>query len=241
MKHFTSQFFGPVWIDLKFQQRVDNSPGIKIYIEPRIARFYFLLSFNFCTNGNPNTFISFSINVFQYSNDQIKKCDCIYLIVSNFQKKIDNRKKTGSSGGIDCKLNDIDHIVCDILGRDSPVLNGIETSETWDEQTISAHIEDEIDMEPFLSSSTSSKQEIATAEDRILKNPKLRQKQNKIRPEEDLENLKKKKLKLSIEIMEREKYLKELEIFKLEKELMVQPSPYTQQFYEKLVIIENNE
>lgn len=58
---------------------------------------------------------------------------------------------------------------------------------------------------------------------------------------ESEEILRNKKLKLSIEIMEREKYLKELQILKLERELLLQPSRYTEHFPKNIIVVDNIE
>ncbi|CAG7716528.1 unnamed protein product [Allacma fusca] len=44
--------------------------------------------------------------------------------------KRDNQKKTGSSGGENCKFDEADLIVFDIIGIDSPVLDGINLPES---------------------------------------------------------------------------------------------------------------
>ncbi|XP_039299969.1 uncharacterized protein LOC111045589 isoform X2 [Nilaparvata lugens] len=46
-------------------------------------------------------------------------------------KKVDNQKKTGSAGGPEWKLNTLDNIVLDIIGRDSSVLTDLGVAETW--------------------------------------------------------------------------------------------------------------
>ncbi|XP_022190078.1 uncharacterized protein LOC111048489 [Nilaparvata lugens] len=46
-------------------------------------------------------------------------------------KKVDNQKKTGSAGGPEWRLNTLDNIVLDIIGRDSSVLTDLGVAETW--------------------------------------------------------------------------------------------------------------
>lgn len=43
----------------------------------------------------------------------------------SFQKKIDAGKKTGAEGSPDLKLDDLDLLVLDILGNDSPIVQGL--------------------------------------------------------------------------------------------------------------------
>ena len=45
-------------------------------------------------------------------------------------KKIDNRKKTGSEGGADCQLSDIDSLVLDIVGKTSATVVGLDVAES---------------------------------------------------------------------------------------------------------------
>lgn len=47
---------------------------------------------------------------------------CVYF--SFFQTKLDNAKQTGSGGGKDAKLTDVDLKVLEILGRDTPTIDG---------------------------------------------------------------------------------------------------------------------
>ncbi|KAJ8894226.1 hypothetical protein PR048_006838 [Dryococelus australis] len=46
------------------------------------------------------------------------------------QKKIDNRKRAGSGGGPDCKLTEVDKAVIDVIGRQFPLVIGLDCSET---------------------------------------------------------------------------------------------------------------
>nr|CAI5830761.1 unnamed protein product [Callosobruchus analis] len=49
-------------------------------------------------------------------------------------KKVDNRRKTGSAGGTDCKYTEIDNIVLDILGHDNPIISSLGVTETWEQK-----------------------------------------------------------------------------------------------------------
>ncbi|PSN42635.1 hypothetical protein C0J52_08686 [Blattella germanica] len=57
-------------------------------------------------------------------------------IRKNTMKKIDNRKQTDSRGGKDFKINEINQLVLDIIGRDSPVVMGLPVADTWDEEPL---------------------------------------------------------------------------------------------------------
>ncbi|XP_062534695.1 uncharacterized protein LOC134203873 [Armigeres subalbatus] len=48
-------------------------------------------------------------------------------------EKRDNARKTGTGGGYDAKTNDVDMLVYDILGKESPVLEGLSVPESMDE------------------------------------------------------------------------------------------------------------
>ncbi|CAH0556524.1 unnamed protein product, partial [Brassicogethes aeneus] len=134
-------------------------------------------------------------------------------------KKIDNRKKTGSEGGPDCKLNETDNLIIDILGRDTALVKGLSSKETW-EKTIPSvdemgkeNKENEMPSTPALVNTVKAKKSCTSV------------------PVHNESELRVKKLKLSLEIMEKESYLKSLEIFKQEKELGLLPSYFTAIFH----------
>lgn len=53
-----------------------------------------------------------------------------------FQAKVDNRRRTGTQGGAEAKYNEIDNIVLDIIGKDSPALQSLKVPETGEVETM---------------------------------------------------------------------------------------------------------
>ncbi|KAL1516245.1 hypothetical protein ABEB36_000164 [Hypothenemus hampei] len=159
----------------------------------------------------------------------------------NTMKKLDARKKTGEKGGKECKLNEIDNLVCDIIGRDSPVIEGLLTRESWDEpfqlhDNDNANTENIIPIDEISEIQSEIESEICNARP----TPKCNKRKEKYEKENEKEQLTLKKMKLCIEIMEREKYIKDLEILKLERELKVlDPSPYTAHLQKNNIYIVN--
>ncbi|CAH0547289.1 unnamed protein product [Brassicogethes aeneus] len=132
-------------------------------------------------------------------------------------RKIDNRKKTGSEGGPDCKLNETDNLIIDFLGRDTVLVKGLSSKETWEKTTPSVdemgheNKENEMPSTPALVNTVKAKKSCTSV------------------PAHNESELRVKKL--SLEIMEKEYYLKSLEIFKQEKELGLPPSHFTAIFH----------
>lgn len=165
------------------------------------------------------------------------------IIRYHLQKKIDNKKQTGSGGGPDCKFTDTDQLIIDIIGRESPTIIGLPITETW-----------QMEPTPRPSSSTSVTCSIKPIEIENVDLPncssattivdKMSEKQTKKRkstPSENEIELRNKKLRLSLEIMEKESYLKNLEILKLVKELCIPHSKFTEGIPTEYVFFEDNE
>lgn len=53
------------------------------------------------------------------------------LLLLFFQNKVDNTKQTGAAGGKNTKYNEIDNLVLDIIGKDSPTITSLNVPETW--------------------------------------------------------------------------------------------------------------
>lgn len=47
------------------------------------------------------------------------------IVYTSSQEKKDNRGRTGTAGGKDCKLTEVDNIILDIVGKESPVVEGL--------------------------------------------------------------------------------------------------------------------
>nr|CAI5821183.1 unnamed protein product [Callosobruchus analis] len=168
-------------------------------------------------------------------------------------KKVDNRRKTGSAGGTDCKYTEIDNIVLDILGHDNPIISSLGVTETWEQKHADCSFGDanntkldnnlvveensvttqvivnknhEINTETLSGSATISgveKVDSSTKKKRIMSHINET-------AEDSLNELKKKKMLLQTEILQKENYLKSLEILKLERELQVPSSKFTEEF-----------
>lgn len=130
--------------------------------------------------------------------------------------KIDNARKTGTGGGKDYKLNEIDNKVLDIIGKESPAVTSLNILESLDErcEIISDTIEN-LEVSPDLpNTSTISLSTQAPAK-------------RKINQKEMDTNLRNKKIKLQVEHLELQNYKLKLEILKLEKDLDLTPSKFT--------------
>lgn len=62
-------------------------------------------------------------------------CRCNLWLHLKLQVKVDNRRKTGSAGGSTCKLNEIDNLVLNTIGKDSPLVTSLGVPETWESQS----------------------------------------------------------------------------------------------------------
>lgn len=126
-------------------------------------------------------------------------CECLcntYLL----QAKRDNARKTGTSGGKAAKLDDVDQAILDIIGTDSPVVNGLDLPETGGDPGLVAQAE----------------------RDRQARNicAKKRSLRNDSANESEMNRLKKELLRIEI-------HKTKLEILKLENELGLPCSKYT--------------
>lgn len=139
------------------------------------------------------------------------------------QKKIDNRKQTGSGGGVDCKLTAVDNAVLDIIGRETPAVVGLDCPETWqDEPVVATSLNPTSSVETLITCTSNSK----TQSSKICKEAKQSKLKREVAVEEE-KNLRCKKLKLQVELLEKECYLKSLNILKLERELGIPCSNFT--------------
>ncbi|KAJ8909589.1 hypothetical protein NQ315_005906 [Exocentrus adspersus] len=164
-------------------------------------------------------------------------------------KKVDNRRKTGSAGGIDCKLTDIDNIVLDILGPTNPIISSLGVPESLEQETECStkalevpETENQVCTDKGSLSNTINGSEVSydtnnnnTSKNRteiraVTKKKKRFEDGGKSEDEDTLIELKNKKLRLQIKILEKEEYLKTLQILKLEREQHIPPSEFTASF-----------
>ncbi|KAJ9581681.1 hypothetical protein L9F63_023145 [Diploptera punctata] len=102
--------------------------------------------------------------------------------------KVDNASRTGMNGGSSSKLDNIDQLVLQILGKDSPVIHGLGVEETFPvEKLAQAEVEDEL-----YNSSSQSPQASNSSR------PKKRALVQKSEDSKSLNELKRKKLSLEI-------------------------------------------
>ncbi|RXG56974.1 hypothetical protein Avbf_13001 [Armadillidium vulgare] len=178
----------------------------------------------------------------------------------------DNITRTGTGGGADCKLTDVDEEVLTIIGKDSASICGLDVLESMEEVLSSEQYEPELilieetsvasrnlptesvpststcqpaecEKPPSSSTYTTKSSEISLGTSRtsdFRRNPQKK-------ADFDNASLYRKKLELTVSILEKENYLKSLEILKLEKELMVQNSRFTKDlvFEETTLIIDS--
>lgn len=145
-------------------------------------------------------------------------------MIFDLQKKYDNARTTGTGGGPEFKLTDTDILVSEIIGKDSEVLTGLPVSDTWgntNSEITAEHATYEEDVDD--PEATNNQIPVEGSENKKIMKKKMTKK-------EEEEELKLKKLKLTLEIMEMEKYERSLNILKLERELTLPPSKYTQNF-----------
>ena len=134
-----------------------------------------------------------------------------------FQKKIDNRKQSGAGGGIEFIFNEIDNIVLEIVGKESPVILGLPVSESLEASTSQ-------DTSDLNASDIGLHDTGIETEEHVemISDPSTSKKRSKKRTNEDpLFELKKLKLELQVEFLKKDLYLKDLEIMKLENEVRI--------------------
>lgn len=152
------------------------------------------------------------------------------------QKKIDNRRKTGAAGGVDCKLTDIDMLVLDIIGKESPVIQSLGVSETSFTEVGAEDFEETVVPEASTYEVVESVGECSelvsapiTVEAATIRNKKRKGSDSRESlSDEALLHLKK---KLQVECLQKDSYLKSLQILKLERELHLPSSKYTESMY----------
>ncbi|XP_049317940.1 uncharacterized protein LOC125780197 isoform X1 [Bactrocera dorsalis] len=59
----------------------------------------------------------------------LKKVLKIYIAIFQIKAKMDNSRKTGAAGGRGCKLSELDTLVLEVIGKESPTCDGIRPQE----------------------------------------------------------------------------------------------------------------
>ncbi|XP_063219058.1 uncharacterized protein LOC134529167 [Bacillus rossius redtenbacheri] len=141
--------------------------------------------------------------------------------------KVDNSKKTGASGGIDVKLTDVDNIVLDIVGRDSPVVCSLDVPETWAIEQESREVPvnssfhaSSMMVEDLLLTPASLDEDGGTPTSKAAK----RKRTNKFQEEEEFLQ---EKRKLQLEFLKVQIYKTKLDIMYRERQLNLQCSEFT--------------
>ncbi|KAJ8879404.1 hypothetical protein PR048_020012 [Dryococelus australis] len=148
------------------------------------------------------------------------------------QKKINKWKKTGSAGGTESKLIDVDNVVLDI-GRESPAVVGLNCSESWQDESAFDQSRQVIgnDDSPASHLGNSTRPASSCATDMYKqKSSRSDQMSHAANNQDDERLLRSKKLKLQVELLEKGSYLKSLQILKLERELGIPASHFTKDF-----------
>lgn len=173
---------------------------------------------------------------------------------SHFQEKRDNRAKTGSAGGKKCIYDEADYIILDIIGKESPVLEGIMAPESSGTNNAAitfayheelANVTEEVHVNNSDSVGLVVEPLCSTVSDTFSGNHQEpspsaganTRKRSAQAVKKEYELLRTKKLRLQtllleqkLEIAKRETYKMDLELWKMEKEAGVPPSQFTAQF-----------
>lgn len=173
-------------------------------------------------------------------------CPQKFLILKPFlQEKRDNRRKTGSAGGKKFKYDDADKIIFEIIGTESPILDGLEIPEASgkdsDEFTLSSSCgtneNNDVLNNPNNNSNFNMQAGTATKVKTQGKYTEGARKKDKGLGDPDLLSLKQqlavKEIELAeekIQIARRQRYKLDLELYKLEKELKLPNSEFTRPY-----------
>ncbi|KAJ8891620.1 hypothetical protein PR048_004148, partial [Dryococelus australis] len=128
--------------------------------------------------------------------------------------KVDNRRQTGSGEGTVCKFSELDLIVLDIVGKDSPLVTSLGVQETWQSQDASCSVVNETTVQP---SAESDLPELSATEEQRDSSG------IPVAPNDFFE----KKWMLQLEYLKLQNYKTKLEILKLETDDTGQPIEYT--------------
>ncbi|XP_050310544.1 uncharacterized protein LOC126746362 [Anthonomus grandis grandis] len=131
--------------------------------------------------------------------------------------KLDNAKKTGSDGGPNSKLDDTDKLVIEIIGKNSPVIEGIGVADSMEEEVVTQTLPTNTETLPDV---TEIKEDVGNTFEDVVSPPLKSQKltrgclKRKIIVQNSnetkyLEDLKRKKLELEVRKLELEVWDKE--------------------------------
>nr|CAI5829971.1 unnamed protein product [Callosobruchus analis]CAI5854070.1 unnamed protein product [Callosobruchus analis] len=139
--------------------------------------------------------------------------------------KIDNAKKTGT-GGMGT-LTEVDNMVLEIIGKESPVVCGLGVAESFEKpQKQSCETVPEGDSEGIVNKSQSTSDHVAATTSKEASGKRKRVTGNNISTE-NVSAIKQEKLTLQVEYLKLKNYRTKLEILKLEQELKLPASEFT--------------
>ncbi len=205
------------------------------------------------------TEIAKSLNVVAAHRDSLFVRDSVFgLWKSRTLKKVDNAGRTGTGGGRSAILTELDHAILDIVGRDSPVIQGLPVGEVGGNVADVPFIETEAEEDELLDiPSPSFGEQPSTSRNCPSAPPTVNMEEssaNKNNPKRkampndstfpfktrrfdtsEKENILLEKWRAQSELMRQQAYNVKLQNWKLERELNVVASPLTEGVQQKNV------
>ncbi|KAL1493553.1 hypothetical protein ABEB36_009257 [Hypothenemus hampei] len=133
--------------------------------------------------------------------------------------KTDNSKQTGAGGGKEFIRTEIDVLVLDILGKDSPIIKGLGVADSSDGNN------NNVDGCGEAIEVLKKKRKVIVTNSKFTNQQKVQKDINDLK--KDINDLKKEKVRLEILQLEMANYKLKLELLQKERELGLTPSQYT--------------
>ena len=127
---------------------------------------------------------------------------------------MDNAKRTGSGGGKDAKLTEVDHKVLDIIGKESPAVTSLNLPESYETT------------EGISPNETNSSVTVCSPCNNNIRKTKINSKN-----EETVAEKKRRKLDLQLDFLNLKNRKLALEVMSMEQQLSVQPSDVVGKYY----------
>lgn len=154
------------------------------------------------------------------------------------QEKKDNRGKTGTGGGKDCKLTEVDHMILDIVGKESPVVEGLGVGESGNYEEVEvASVHGVVFDEDEVAAFHSAREDFDEPETGAgMENPQvpstsaaftIKTKKRKLSLSSERDLLLETKWKAQTELLQQQTYNLKLQNYKLELDLGLERSEYT--------------
>ncbi|XP_047998347.1 uncharacterized protein LOC125235802 [Leguminivora glycinivorella] len=173
--------------------------------------------------------LALSLGLVPVGNDYTYVRDTFYLNlkISTLSKR-DDARKTGTGGGKKIILTPTDELILEIIGKDSPILDGINVEASTSELPLDqndVHESSQVSQIQIDNETTSNADSNSLAGVTEKEKTKIVRKGSKQHDDVlDQETKKKRKLDLQLEFLELQNYKMKLEIFELEQKLEVKPS-----------------